>query len=64
MLAGVDKDRLNLRMARISRMRGAIFGRLGAGADDIQDFEALAHGVFVFGFDSQYRPGDWAFGRA
>jgi hypothetical protein len=33
------------------------FRKVGAGADDIQDFEALAHGVFIFGFESQYSTG-------
>ncbi len=57
MLAGVNEDGLNFGMALHLTHERRDFREVGAGTDDIQDFEALAHGVFVFGFDSQYSTG-------
>jgi len=45
-LTGVDEDGLNLRMTLHLTHERSDFREVGAGADDIQDFQALAHGIF------------------
>ena len=56
-LAGVNEDGLNLRVTlHFVHERGDL-RKVGAGADDIQDFKALAHQVFRTGFETQYSTG-------
>jgi len=53
-LAGVDEDGIDFRMALHLVHEGRDFWEVGARADDIQDFQALAHEAFVSRFQSQY----------
>ena len=57
MLAGVNEDRLDFRMALHFTHERRDFRKIGPGTDDIQDSKALAHEVFVFSFESQYSTG-------
>jgi len=54
-LAGVNKDGLDFRMALHLTHKGRDFREVRARSDDIQDFQALAHGAFVSGIRMQYR---------
>ena len=53
-LAGVDKEGFNLRMALHFMHKRRDFRKVGAGPDDIQDFQALAHGALVSNVRRQY----------
>ena len=63
MLAGVNEDGLNLRMALHFAHERRDFGEVGTGADDIQDFQALAHVAFVSGIKTQYSIREMCFWR-
>jgi len=56
-LARVDEDGLNLRMTLHFVHERRDFRQVGAGADNIQDFQALAHEAFATGFETQYNTG-------
>jgi len=53
-LAGVDEDGIDFRMALHLVHEGRDFWEVGACADDVQDFQTLGHEAFVSGFQSQY----------
>jgi len=53
-LAGVDEDGVNFRMELHLVHERRDFREVGARADDIEDFEALGHEVFVSSFRGQY----------
>jgi hypothetical protein len=57
MLAGVNEEGCNLRMTLHFVHERSDFREVGAGADDIQDFQALAHEVFATGCETQYSTG-------
>ena len=57
MLAGVNEEGFNLRMTLHFVHERGDFREVGAGADDIQDFQTLAHEVFATGFETQYSTG-------
>jgi hypothetical protein len=64
-LAGVDKDGHDLRMAQHFMHERRDFREVGVGADDIQDFQALAHEMFDSSVSAQYNiVGNCAFGAA
>ena len=63
MLAGVNEDGVDLRMALHFTHERRDFRKIGPGADDIRDFEALAHEVCVFGRQAQYSIGVLCFRR-
>ena len=62
-LAGVNEDGLDFGMPLHFAHKRGDFREIGAGADDTQDFQALAHGAFVFGSNRSIAPGYWTFGR-
>ena len=47
MLAGVHQDSFDLRMPLHLVHQGSDFRKVGTRSDDIQDFQALTHGLFV-----------------
>jgi hypothetical protein len=53
-LAGMDEDGIDFGMALHLAHERRDFGKVRAGADDIQDFELLGHERFVFGCKAQY----------
>ncbi len=52
-LAGVDEDGVDFRMALHLVHERRDFRKIGARADDIEDFQALGHGAFVSGVRGQ-----------
>jgi hypothetical protein len=56
-LTRMDEDGVDFGMAVHFAHERRDFGEIGAGADDIQDFEALGHERFVLGFKAQYSIG-------
>jgi hypothetical protein len=54
MLAGVDKDRLDLRMSLHLAHERRDFGEIGTGAYDVDDFQLAGHEFFKGVRESQY----------
>ena len=50
MLAGVNEDGIDFGMSLHFAHERRDFGEIGAGTDDVQDFEALGHERFIFSF--------------
>jgi hypothetical protein len=53
-LAGMDEDGLNLRMALHFPHERSYFRKIGTRPDDIKDFQALAHGFVESDGEKQY----------